>query len=91
MSAVKLRSLSVQSKMMMMMMMCFELSLWYKQLLTHAHGAYCKLNGSNRMLHMWLQEEKYVSCKIAEEEKTSVGLDCSVGNLFFNTLAKVYT
>uniref|UniRef100_A0A8C7QDX5 Integrin alpha-2 domain-containing protein n=1 Tax=Oncorhynchus mykiss TaxID=8022 RepID=A0A8C7QDX5_ONCMY len=34
-------------------------------------------------------EEKYVSCKIAEEEKTSVGLDCSVGNLFFNTLAKV--
>uniref|UniRef100_A0A674D2H8 Integrin alpha-4-like n=1 Tax=Salmo trutta TaxID=8032 RepID=A0A674D2H8_SALTR len=26
-------------------------------------------------------EEKYVSCKIAEEEKTSVGLDCSVGNL----------
>uniref|UniRef100_A0A8C8G087 Integrin alpha-2 domain-containing protein n=1 Tax=Oncorhynchus tshawytscha TaxID=74940 RepID=A0A8C8G087_ONCTS len=36
-------------------------------------------------------EEKYVSCKIAEEEKRSVGLDCSVGNLFFNTLAKVYT
>nr|XP_046175495.1 integrin alpha-4-like isoform X5 [Oncorhynchus gorbuscha] len=35
------------------------------------------------------KEEKYVSCKIAEEEKTSVGLDCSVGNLFFNTLAKV--
>ncbi|XP_029596404.1 integrin alpha-4 isoform X1 [Salmo trutta] len=34
-------------------------------------------------------EEKYVSCKIAEEEKTSVGLDCSVGNLFFNALAKV--
>uniref|UniRef100_A0A8C7MKR4 Integrin alpha-4 n=1 Tax=Oncorhynchus kisutch TaxID=8019 RepID=A0A8C7MKR4_ONCKI len=34
-------------------------------------------------------EEKYVSCKIAEEEKTSVGLDCSVGNLYFNTLAEV--
>uniref|UniRef100_A0A4W5NZ27 Integrin subunit alpha 4 n=1 Tax=Hucho hucho TaxID=62062 RepID=A0A4W5NZ27_9TELE len=29
-------------------------------------------------------EEKYVSCDISEENKTIVGMDCSVGNLYFN-------
>uniref|UniRef100_A0A8C9VY36 Integrin subunit alpha 4 n=1 Tax=Scleropages formosus TaxID=113540 RepID=A0A8C9VY36_SCLFO len=34
-------------------------------------------------------EEKYVSCETAEDDKTVVGLDCSVGNLYMNSLAKV--
>eukprot|EP00063_Salmo_salar_P045680 XP_014020515.1 PREDICTED: integrin alpha-4-like [Salmo salar] len=34
-------------------------------------------------------EEKYVSCDISEENKTIVGMDCSVGNLYFSSGAKV--
>ncbi|XP_018584475.1 integrin alpha-4 isoform X2 [Scleropages formosus] len=34
-------------------------------------------------------EEKYVSCETAEDDKTVVGLDCSVGNLYMNSLAKL--
>lgn len=37
----------------------------------------------------FLQEEKYVSCDIVEENKTTTGLDCSVGNLYLPALAKV--
>uniref|UniRef100_A0A8K9XAK0 Integrin subunit alpha 4 n=1 Tax=Oncorhynchus mykiss TaxID=8022 RepID=A0A8K9XAK0_ONCMY len=33
--------------------------------------------------------EKYVSCDISEENKTIVGMDCSVGNLYFSSGAKV--
>uniref|UniRef100_A0A4W4EKC4 Integrin alpha-2 domain-containing protein n=1 Tax=Electrophorus electricus TaxID=8005 RepID=A0A4W4EKC4_ELEEL len=34
-------------------------------------------------------EEKYVSCEVVEENKTHVGLDCSVGNLYIPSLSKV--
>ncbi|XP_020317820.1 integrin alpha-4 [Oncorhynchus kisutch] len=34
-------------------------------------------------------KEKYVSCDISEENKTIVGMDCSVGNLYFSSGAKV--
>uniref|UniRef100_A0AAR2KZ81 Integrin alpha 4 n=1 Tax=Pygocentrus nattereri TaxID=42514 RepID=A0AAR2KZ81_PYGNA len=34
-------------------------------------------------------EEKYVSCEIAEDNKTAIGLDCSVGNLYIPSLSKV--
>ncbi|XP_062390165.1 integrin alpha-4 [Sardina pilchardus] len=34
-------------------------------------------------------EEKYVSCDIVEENKTTLGLDCSVGNLYLAALAKL--
>uniref|UniRef100_A0A8C7JF01 Integrin subunit alpha 4 n=1 Tax=Oncorhynchus kisutch TaxID=8019 RepID=A0A8C7JF01_ONCKI len=30
-------------------------------------------------------KEKYVSCDISEENKTIVGMDCSVGNLYFSS------
>ena len=36
-----------------------------------------------------LQEEKYASCDIVEENKTTIGLDCNVGNLYLPALAKV--
>lgn len=35
------------------------------------------------------QEDKYVSCEIAEENKVAVGLDCSVGNLYIPPFTKV--
>ncbi|CAB1328736.1 unnamed protein product [Coregonus sp. 'balchen'] len=34
-------------------------------------------------------EEKFVSCDISEENKTIVGVDCSVGNLYLSSGAKV--
>uniref|UniRef100_A0A4W4EJ21 Integrin alpha-2 domain-containing protein n=1 Tax=Electrophorus electricus TaxID=8005 RepID=A0A4W4EJ21_ELEEL len=34
-------------------------------------------------------EEKYVSCEVVEENKTHVGLDCSVGNLYIPSLSKL--
>uniref|UniRef100_A0A8K9X4S9 Integrin subunit alpha 4 n=1 Tax=Oncorhynchus mykiss TaxID=8022 RepID=A0A8K9X4S9_ONCMY len=34
-------------------------------------------------------KEKYVSCDISEENKTIVGMDCSVGNLYFSSGAKI--
>uniref|UniRef100_A0AAR2KGJ9 Integrin alpha 4 n=1 Tax=Pygocentrus nattereri TaxID=42514 RepID=A0AAR2KGJ9_PYGNA len=34
-------------------------------------------------------EEKYVSCEIAEDNKTAIGLDCSVGNLYIPSLSKL--
>ncbi|KAJ8416929.1 hypothetical protein AAFF_G00328070 [Aldrovandia affinis] len=33
-------------------------------------------------------EKKYLTCEIAEEDTALVGLDCRVGNLFINSLAK---
>ncbi|XP_060784948.1 integrin alpha-4 [Neoarius graeffei] len=34
-------------------------------------------------------EEKHVSCEITEEEKSTITLDCSVGNLYIPALAKL--
>ncbi|XP_031442160.1 integrin alpha-4 [Clupea harengus] len=34
-------------------------------------------------------EEKYASCDIVEENKTTIGLDCNVGNLYLPALAKL--
>lgn len=34
-------------------------------------------------------EEKYVSCEVVEENKTAIGLDCSVGNLYIPSLSKL--
>ncbi|XP_076858286.1 integrin alpha-4 [Brachyhypopomus gauderio] len=34
-------------------------------------------------------EEKYVTCDVAEENKTVLGLDCSVGNLYIPSLSKL--
>ncbi|XP_062862196.1 integrin alpha-4 [Trichomycterus rosablanca] len=34
-------------------------------------------------------EEKHVSCEIAEEDKTAIGLDCSVGNLYIPARSKL--
>ncbi|XP_056610488.1 integrin alpha-4 isoform X1 [Triplophysa dalaica] len=36
-----------------------------------------------------LEEDKYVSCEIAEENKVAVGLDCSVGNLYIPPFTKL--
>ncbi|XP_049340800.1 integrin alpha-4 [Astyanax mexicanus] len=34
-------------------------------------------------------EEKYVSCEVVEENKTAIGLDCSVANLYIPSLTKI--
>nr|XP_015214473.1 PREDICTED: integrin alpha-4 [Lepisosteus oculatus] len=34
-------------------------------------------------------EEKHISCEITEQEQPTVGLDCSVGNLYINSLTRV--
>lgn len=36
-----------------------------------------------------LEEDKYVSCELAEENKVAVGLDCNVGNLYIPPFAKL--
>ncbi|TRY88287.1 hypothetical protein DNTS_029033 [Danionella cerebrum] len=35
-----------------------------------------------------LEEDLYVSCEIAEENKVAIGLDCNVGNLYISPLSK---
>jgi len=35
------------------------------------------------------QEDKYISCGIAEENKVAIGLDCNVGNLYIPPFSKV--
>uniref|UniRef100_A0A8C1E8U6 Integrin subunit alpha 4 n=2 Tax=Cyprinus carpio TaxID=7962 RepID=A0A8C1E8U6_CYPCA len=36
-----------------------------------------------------LEEDKYISCEIAEENKVAIGLDCNVGNLYIPPFSKV--
>lgn len=35
------------------------------------------------------QEDKYINCEIAEENKVVTGLDCNVGNLYISPFSKV--
>ncbi|XP_059356508.1 integrin alpha-4-like [Carassius carassius] len=36
-----------------------------------------------------LEEDKYISCVIAEENKVAIGLDCNVGNLYISPFSKI--
>uniref|UniRef100_A0A8C1GZV3 Integrin alpha 4 n=1 Tax=Cyprinus carpio TaxID=7962 RepID=A0A8C1GZV3_CYPCA len=36
-----------------------------------------------------LEEDKYISCEIAEEDKVAIGVDCNVGNLYISPFSKV--
>ncbi|XP_073701757.1 integrin alpha-4-like [Garra rufa] len=36
-----------------------------------------------------LEEDKYISCEIAEENKVAIGLDCNVGNLYIAPFSKI--
>uniref|UniRef100_A0A673JYU4 Uncharacterized protein n=1 Tax=Sinocyclocheilus rhinocerous TaxID=307959 RepID=A0A673JYU4_9TELE len=36
-----------------------------------------------------LEEDKYISCEIAEENKVAIGLDCNVGNLYIPPFSKI--
>ncbi|XP_016149044.1 integrin alpha-4-like isoform X1 [Sinocyclocheilus grahami] len=36
-----------------------------------------------------LEEDKYISCEIAEENKVAIGLDCNVGNLYIPPISKI--
>lgn len=35
------------------------------------------------------QEDKYISCEIAEENKVVIGLDCNVGHFYISPFSKV--
>lgn len=35
------------------------------------------------------QENKYISCEIAEENKVAIGLDCNVGHFYIAPFSKV--
>uniref|UniRef100_A0A8C2HRG7 Integrin alpha 4 n=1 Tax=Cyprinus carpio TaxID=7962 RepID=A0A8C2HRG7_CYPCA len=36
-----------------------------------------------------LEEDKYISCEIAEEDKVAIGVDCNVGNLYISPFSKI--
>ncbi|XP_052004536.1 integrin alpha-4-like [Xyrauchen texanus] len=44
---------------------------------------------SNLQFIKVLEEDKYVSCEITEENKVAIGLDCNVGNLYIPSFSKV--